>query len=81
MCVRGDRKRIRSLRFKLLPDPFSNKDMELIYREQAIEKLEEIRDKRKGSCSRQAMLEAAAMQYAIEVVRRIPEASRDEDTD
>lgn len=54
--------------------------MELIYREKAIEKLEEIRDKRKGSCSRQAMLEAAAMQYAIEVIRRIPEASRDEDT-
>ena len=55
--------------------------MELIDREKTIEKLEEIRDKRKGSCSRQAMLEAAAMQYAIEIVRRMPEASRDENTD
>ena len=55
--------------------------MELIDREKTIEKLEEIRDKRKGSCSRQAMLEAAAMQYAIEIVRRMPEASRNEDTD
>lgn len=55
--------------------------MELIDREKTIEKLEEIRDKRKGSCSRQAMLEAAAMQYAIEIVRRMPEASRDEITD
>ena len=55
--------------------------MELIDRQKTIEKLEEIRDKRRGSCSRQAMLEAAAMQYAIEVVRRMPEASRDEITD
>ena len=55
--------------------------MELIDREKTIEKLEEIRDKRKGSCSRQVMLEAAAMQYAIEIVRRMPEASRDENTD
>ena len=55
--------------------------MELIDRQKTIEKLEEIRDKRKGSCSRQAMLEAAAMQYAIEIVRRMPEASRNEDTD
>lgn len=81
MCVREDRKRIRSLRFKLLPDPFSNKDMELIDKQKTIEKLEEIRDKRKGSCSRQAMLEAAAMQYAIEIVRRMPEASQNEITD
>ena len=70
---------LRALYF--YPDPFSNNDMELIDREKTIEKLEEIRDKRKGSCSRQAMLEAAAMQYAIEIVRRIPEASRDENTD
>lgn len=55
--------------------------MELIDRQKTIEKLEEIRDKRKGSCSRQAMLEAAAMQYAIEIVRRMPEASRNEDAD
>lgn len=55
--------------------------MELIDRQKTIEKLEEIRDKRKGSCSTRAMLEAAAMQYAIEIVRRIPEASRNEDTD
>ena len=44
------------------------------FRERAIKVLEKIRDKRKGSCSRQAMIEAAAMQYAIEVVKKVPNA-------
>ena len=44
------------------------------FRERAIKVLEKIRDKRKGSCSRQAMIEAAAMQYAIEVVKKVSNA-------
>lgn len=45
---------------------------EYIDREKAIRKLEQIRDKRKKSCSRQAIMEAAAMDYAIEILRKIP---------
>ncbi len=51
---------------------------DLIKREEAIRILEKIRDKRKGSCSRQAMVEASAMQYAIEVIRKIPSAKTEQ---
>ena len=51
------------------------------FRERAIKVLEKIRDKRKGSCSRQAMLEAAAMQYAIEVLKKVPREAEQTDKD
>lgn len=47
---------------------------DLVDRNRVIEILEQMRDRRKGSCSRQAMIEAAAMQYAIEVVKKVPNA-------
>lgn len=46
--------------------------VELIDRQKAIQKLELIRDARKKSCSRQAMVEAAAMDYAIQVLKKLP---------
>lgn len=45
---------------------------EYINRDEAIRKLEKIRDSRKKSCSRQAMVEADAMNYAIEILKRMP---------
>lgn len=51
------------------------------FRERAIKVLAQIRDKRKGSCSRQAMLEASAMQYAIEVLRKVPREAGQADKD
>lgn len=45
---------------------------ELIDKQKAIQKLEQIRDSRKKSCSRQAIMEAAAMNYAIEILKRMP---------
>lgn len=47
---------------------------DLVDRNRVIEILEQMRDRRKGSCSRQAMIEATAMQYAIEVVKKVPNA-------
>lgn len=53
---------------------------ELIDKQKAIQKLEQIRDSRKKSCSRQAIMEAAAMNYAIEILRKIqPDEIRAED--
>ena len=51
------------------------------FRERAIKALTKIRDKRKGSCSRQALLEATAMQYAIEVLKKVPREAEQTDKD
>lgn len=53
---------------------FGGNMADLVDRNRVIEILEQMRDRRKGSCSRQAMIEAAAMQYAIEVVKKVPNA-------
>ena len=53
--------------------------MELIDRAKVIEKLAKIRDSRRKSCSRQAMTEASAMEYAIEIVKKIPAEAERED--
>ena len=54
---------------------------DLVDRNRVIEILEQMRDRRKGSCSRQAMIEATAMQYAIEVVKKVPREAEQTDKD
>ena len=51
---------------------------DLVDRHRVIEILEQMRDRRKGSCSRQALIEATAMQYAIEVVKKVPNAEAEQ---
>ena len=60
---------------------FGGNMADLVDRNRVIEILEQMRDRRKGSCSRQAMIEAAAIQYAIEVVKKVPREAEQTDKD
>lgn len=52
--------------------------MELISKEKTIEKLKEIQDKRTHcQCSREKVIEKIAFDYAIEVVRKMPNESEE----